>query len=1100
MTVITNEGENTLANAFSKYLKKTERLDALVGYFYFSGFQLVYKNLQDKQIRILVGMDIDENILKKISSINISDLDGHLTHPKSRARSSQHDQYIREFATIFNNTDEFDNEEALKSFEIFLAKIKDGSLQIKKTVQANHSKNYIFHFKKEHKNNGDTPGVVISGSSNLSFSGMQGQRERNRILIEKHYYQKDFKDFEEEWNNADNILITDISIADDFIEKIKQKTWPYQSPSPLMLYYKVLHEYFSIEEVGGVKMPSEITDGQFTDLRYQRDAIEMGIDRIRRFGGVIVADVVGLGKSIIASTIAHNLGMTAIIIAPPHLAAQWEDYRAQFRFDGFVYTTGKIDEALKRHGKSMEKLLIILDEAHKHRNEDTENYRLLHQLCAGNDVMALSATPFNNDPKDVYALIKLFTTPGQSTIKTVENLSMAFHELFTRYKKARKNLKSPSKNATEEKTSQEMQAIAAELRRMIEPLVIRRSRIDLQEIEDYKKDLESQDIAFSEMEPPKTLEYELGTLSEVYMATLNAISPDNDSQNADGFEGARYKPASYIRPNSPFLEELFNKDEEDEEGKKSIKNSAQRLIQGQANIAKLMRRLLVRRFESSQQAFKSSLASMIQSAEQMSDWFHNQKEVPIYKKGDLPDPQDLNEMTPEKLSKLMEKLEAKGLIRIPAAELTPGFIEALEKDIALLKNIQKKWQHQPDPKQDYFLQSLQGMLQENPNRKIIVFTEFADTAEAVFAAIKNNTDISSFKYTAADANQKNKKYIQENFDAGINAKEQKNEVDVLVATDAISEGFNLHRAGIIINYDIPYNPTRVIQRVGRINRINKKVFDKLFIYNFFPSITGEAEIKAKTIAVFKKNLIDALLGDDTQIFTEDETLQNFFAKEYAKEKEKAECRSWDAKYRNDWHKIRGNAEIMQQVKSMPHRVRIGRASTSDGVIVLAKRNKSFVFAYGKTQEDVSIISPKQALPLFNGDFEKASAPLETTANFDAVYQVAKQHIFKDNTMAPTNTNKNRQEAMGKVQLLGSAHPLATEYAKDLENIIKNLDALPMLTLKKIAQVHVQKAPAKAFEQMQQLVPKKYIEKILTTASNAQEDGKIVLLSAQLMAS
>ena len=1100
MTVITNQEKNTLTNAFSEYLKKTEQLDVLVGYFYFSGFQLIYKDLQDKQIRILVGMDIDQDILKKISSINISDLAGHLSNPKPGARSLQRDQYIQEFATIFNNTDEFDNEESLGAFEVFLAKIKDGSLQIKKTVQGNHAKNYIFHFKKEHQNNGDTPGVVISGSSNLSFSGMQGQRERNRILIEKHYYQKDFEDFEEEWNNPDNIPIADIRIADDFIEKIKQKTWPYQSPSPLMLYCKVLHEYFSIEETDGVKMPSEITGGQFTNLRYQRDAIEMGIDRIKRFGGVIVADVVGLGKSIIASTIAHNLGMTAIIIAPPHLAAQWEDYRAQFRFDGFVYTTGKIDEALKRHGKSTEKLLIILDEAHKHRNEDTENYRLLHQLCAGNDVMALSATPFNNDPKDVYALIKLFTTPGQSTIKTVENLSMAFHELFTRYKKARKSLKSPNKSATEEKTSQEMQAIAAELRRMIEPLVIRRSRIDLQEIEDYKKDLESQNIAFSEMEPPKTLEYQLGALSDVYMVTLNAISPDNDSQSTDGFEGARYKPASYIRPNSPFLEELFDKDDEDKEGKKSTKDSTQRLIQGQANIAKLMRRLLVRRFESSQHAFTSSLASMIQSAEQMRDWYHNQKQVPIYKKGDLPDPQDLNEMTPEDFSALMEKLEAKGLILIPAAELTPGFIEALEKDIALLKHIQKQWQHQTDPKQDYFLQSLQSMLQENPNRKIIVFTEFADTAEAIFAAVKNNTDIPSFKYTAADANKSNKQYIQENFDAGLNKKEQKNEVDVLIATDAISEGFNLHRAGIIINYDIPYNPTRVIQRVGRINRINKKVFDKLFIYNFFPSITGEAEIKTKTIAVFKKNLIDALLGDDTQIFTEDETLQNFFAKEYAKEKEKAECRSWDAKYRNDWHNIRGNTEIMGKIQAMPHRVRIARSSTADGVVVFAKRNESFVFAYGKTPENVSVISPEQALPLFNGDFEKASTPRETTANFDAVYQVAKQHIFKDNTIAPTNTNKNRQEAMGKVQLLGSAHPLATEYAKDLENIIKNLDALPMLTLKKIAQVHVQKDPAKAFEQMQQLVPQEYIAKILATASNAQEDGKIVVLSAQLMAS
>ncbi len=114
----------------------------------------------------------------------------------------------------------------------------------------------------------------------------------------------------------------------------------------------------------------------------------------------------------------------------------------------------------------------------------------------------------------------------------------------------------------------------------------------------------------------------------------------------------------------------------------------------------------------------------------------------------------------------------------------------------------------------------------------------------MYKALKDKLRV--FKYSAHDASETNKRTIRENFDAG--NKTQVNDYDVLIATDAISEGFNLHRAGIVFNYYIPYNPTRVIQRVGRINRINKKVFDELYILNFFPTATGEEETRIKQIS------------------------------------------------------------------------------------------------------------------------------------------------------------------------------------------------------------------------------------------------------------
>jgi hypothetical protein len=168
----------------------------------------------------------------------------------------------------------------------------------KKDAEAKHSKFYILHNKPEFSTNGITPGIVIEGSSNLTFSGLKGQGEHNRILMEKHYYEDDVKRFESVWNDPENIVITDLDSAETFIKEVKDKIWLYALPNPLLMYYKVLNEYFAVTEIENMKTPKHITGGKFSDLKYQKDAINLGIDRIKKFGGVIIADVVGLGKSI----------------------------------------------------------------------------------------------------------------------------------------------------------------------------------------------------------------------------------------------------------------------------------------------------------------------------------------------------------------------------------------------------------------------------------------------------------------------------------------------------------------------------------------------------------------------------------------------------------------------------------------------------------------------------------------------------------------------------------------------------------------------------------------------------------------------------------
>lgn len=1092
---ITNTGDNTLSSNLKSILPNCDKVDALVGYFYFSGFRDLHNELKDKQIRILVGMDIDKKIIDKVSTLKDLNLDSYTTDTKTSSRSIAKDDYIENFSRIFNDTDFFDNDESQKAFEIFLDKIKDGSLQIKKTAQANHSKFYILHNKPEFSTNGITPGIVIEGSSNLTFSGLKGQGEHNRILQEKHYYDDDVKRFEECWSDEDNIVITDLESAENFIKEIKTKIWLYALPDPLLMYYKVLSEYFSISEIEDMKTPHHITGGKYSDLKYQKDAINLGIDRIKKFGGVIIADVVGLGKSIIASAIAHNLGYKTIIIAPPHLENQWKDYMSEFDFKGFVYSTGKIEEALHRHENDDGKLLIVLDEAHKHRNEDTDNYKLLHRLCAGHYVMALSATPFNNDPKDIYALIKLFSTPGQSTIRTVENLSMSFHMLFKRYKAVRRDLRKNLKDDGENlEIKEELHSIADELRQMIEPLIIRRSRLDLEEIEEYRDDLKKQGVAFAKVKDPELLEYDLGDMFDLYVSTLEKIAPEDRSTS---FIGARYKPASYINEGSKFLEKLIEQDDEDG---MSAEEKLQRIKQGQSNLARFMRRLLVRRFESSVGAFKLSLKNMITSSEAMLDWYENRQEVPIFKKGVLPDSEYLGELDEKELEETMNRLEDKGLIRIPLSELQPQFGDHLRHDISLLKSIESDWsENSNDPKYEFFKKKITASLQENGNRKIVIFTEFSDTANYVFQKLQKDGFSRVFKYSSEDASEENKRIIRTNFDAGLEDSKQENAFDIIIATDAISEGFNLHRAGAIINYDIPYNPTRVIQRVGRINRINRKVFDELYIYNFFPTLTGELETRTRAISTLKMDLIHTLLGEDTKTLTSDEDLKNYFAKQYNEENSKNESLSWDAPYRNAWLKVKDDKQIMSQIAKIPHRSRIARKTNGvSGVVAFAKKSGNYVFAFGNTPETVQIVSPQVALPLFNEviDSEKS---IETSMNFDPIYKMAKEHIFKDNTKATVDGGR-KQDALNRIKLLSELYPQAKDLCIDIIRAIKDLDALPNGVLKEIVELRIDKAnPESAYQELKVLISSKYIESIFKTADRANDDGQLIVLSEELIA-
>lgn len=1098
---ITNQNK-FLSEIINGILPKSNTVDILVGYFYYSGFELISEKLKEKRVRILVGLDIDTRI-----SQNVKEYYSLTNHNLSRGQIK--DKYYGSLVSLFNDTDHFDSKDKQESFSLFYEKILNGSLEIRKTEDPCHAKMYLFEYNDIVNEGGEEPGTVITGSSNLSYAGLAGRLEINARFNDKNSYYNGKEIFNQLWD--DSVVIVDQNNIEEFITKVIKNTWYEKQYAPYSVYIRVLNEYFSVPTDENILTPQDITDGSFYNLKYQTDAVLMALKSIKIHSGVIIADVVGLGKSIIASTVARNLKLRTIVVCPPHLIPQWEEYRDQFKFTASIFSSGQIESALnhyRRIVKPDEKFLIIVDEAHKYRNEYTQDYSLLHNLCTDNKVMLLTATPFNNRPEDIYSMIKLFQIPSKSTLKTVDNLGTAFKELIIKYKELSDAQR--DKKITPSEVKKEADKIARRIRSIITPLVVRRSRLDLEEIPKYKEDLKAQKVSTIIPENPISLEYSLDGIRDLYLETLNIISPSDENlekKNPDFkyYKAARYQPSAYFVDDEDKKAEMAKELEE----KTGIKFNM--LIGRQANISSFMRKMLVRRFESSVAAFRDSLNYMIDSSEYVLNWIDKRHKVPVYKKGTLPDVDDFyctdNDNQISELKELFEKYTERGFFEIDMKYIKDNYVDDIKADARLLEEIRRKWFGESgtvyDKKQrknveyysirfDYKLEAFKKLLKEkraaDPKRKLVVFTEFADTANYLGEALKDE-GLSIFKYTSADASVRNKDIIRSNFDAGLKPEMQKDDYQILIATDAISEGYNLHRAGAIFNYDIPYNPTRVIQRIGRINRINKKMFDKLYIYNYFPTDVGEKETRTKEISTLKMTMIHAIIGEDTKALTNEEELNAFFKERYEKELANNEERSWDNPYRVLLNQLKGT-EVYKEALNIPHRAKIGRHCEKKykGVILFGKKGDDYVFKLGNSEHDTPMsLTSEEALSLFQADEKEMSFPISN--DFDAVYQQVKRKLFKGDQQ--NETEKHRLEANDKIKLWLKNKDLDKDYLSDLLVILRNGG----LTGEEIR--FINKLSTKNATLLLQKITRDYINRSISKMNKVEEGAETLILAEEL---
>lgn len=1101
---ITNDG-TSLTNTVKSLIKNSKQLAFLVGFFYFSGFKQIYKEIGNLPLRILVGMDADVDVSNRMREFYT--YFGEENPPESKLTIKN--KWFDEVVNVVCKADALDNQDTQEAFRIFKDKLLDGSLEVRKTLEPNHAKMYLFSSVSPDPISNNDTGKVIVGSSNLSIQGLKARSEINVYLQDDNDFQVAKRIFEELWDSA--VVLVDVNNKDEFFEKVIKKTWLDSVPSPYLMYIKVLLEYFRATE-DKILTPHELSKDsliEFFNVSYQIDAIRDGVAKVRKHSGCIIADVVGLGKSIIASSIAANLELAGdvqrtVVICPPHLKTEWETYAKSFYLRGYtIYTSGKIGQAVIDY-RTAKDILIIIDEAHRYRNEDTQDYADLHELCMGNRVLLLSATPFNNSPSDIFAMLKLFQIPTNSTIQTVNNLSKQMSLLMAQYKELKKDQRTGT--LTDEEFERKAADIARSIRDILDPIVIRRTRIDLIKHNGYREDLIENGIEFAKVKSPVSQIYELGTLSKLYVETLEILEPDPTDGTKKGFTGARYSPLTYLKDDKEIIEKyakMFDMD--------NFKVS-------QVNAAKFMKRLLVCRFESSKAAFIQSLTNVLKSMQTLKKVYCDYKIIPFDNNGKLFDRTRLEDLDDDFDGSLFEFEEylslafseeiKKGLKFIDAKDLTSDFLLDLDHDIDLFKRFLAKWKRvDSDPKLDAITATIQDSLKKEPNRKIIIFTEFSDTSEYLCSELQNR-GIRAISYSGKNAGSSRRDVIRANFDAGY-PYEMKNDFEVLVGTDAISEGISLHRAGTIYNYDIPYNPTRVIQRVGRINRMNKKVFDELYIYNFFPTATGEAISHISEISTFKMKLFQVILGADTQILKGNETLGGYMSRQYEEAAQIEDTVSWDIKYRNELDELKDkHPDWIVEVENLPQRSRVARKDVDmklegvvgyeffkplheNGVLLFTRKGDSFRFS--SDDNDTDVLPPQQALAIF-----KASPDEEGFAvsdDFYLKYQTAKASSGLVKSSA--KRSKSLQEA-NKVLVALKKQLLAPVDRDYLDSVISiaNIDSISLFNLKRIKRINP--IQIDAVKQLKKIVSEEFVRSVLEKNDSIGNEPEVVLLAEEMI--
>lgn len=854
---------------------EVKRVDFCVGYFNLRGWDLIMD-----QIDTLRGEPVDEGYERPMRYCRL--LIGMLQPPKdllARYYGTVGDDFVVDNkykeACRIQMAQEFRKQLLIGlptkrdkfTLQRLLQQLKDGKVCIKLyTGIPVHAKLYISHFEGNRSSC-----YSLMGSSNLTGPGLTRRGELNIEITDNDQNHGLCGWFEDLWNDRVCIDITQELI------KVLEDSWANQAVTPYDIYLKTVY-HLSEEARSGIKeftIPVEFRNKLFD---FQENAVKIVAKHLNneKRGGAMIGDVVGLGKTITACAVAkmweYTYASSTLIICPANLQEMWKKYIKEYDLKADVMSMSKpIDVDNSRYYR-----LIIVDESHNLRNPEGSRYRNIRDLISKQDskVLLLTATPYNKDYRDLSTQLRLFVNGDQDLGIRPENY---VNECGGDHQFQRKHSDIPIRSiAAFEKSDN-----ADDWSELMKLFLVRRTRTFVRKY-------------YSKIDPANNRQYLQypGSDKRSYFPERTPRSIKFDTQPGDQY--SRLYSSDMIS----MMEELklpryglehYIDDSKLANATKSDKATAERLSRAGARMMGFCKSTFFKRIDSSGYSFLLTLYRHILRNCVYLYAIENKLRLPIGDENALPDEmsedQDTNDFflgggngneilfkIPDDLKTYMQKAEAyyeiinqkNNVSWIDSAVFKRTLKQQLKNDCEQILSMIKfcgNWEADNDQK----LNSLERLVKfDHPNEKIVVFTQYSDTAEYLYRQLKAR---GVKKIACVTGDTHNQVELVDRFsplsnNADVSAE---NEFRVLIATDVLSEGQNLQDSHIVVNFDLPWAIIRLIQRAGRVDRIGQEA-EKIDCYSFFPAEGVEQIIKLRQRLNDRINENANVVGSDEYFF------------------------------------------------------------------------------------------------------------------------------------------------------------------------------------------------------------------------------------------
>lgn len=859
--IIDNLNGAKLAARLNTFLATSQRARFAVGYFFLSGFEALAERLAAlDEVRLLIG-----NVSNTETIEQLAEGYRHLGLAEAQARR-QGNRTRSEAARIQNETaeaiqagiDQLDQaDQTEQAARTLIEMIAGGRLHVRLYTRGRlHAKAYIFDYGQLYDAAGrpvarDEVGAAVVGSSNLSLAGIQHNTELNVVVRGNENHADLVAWFDTLWEESDPF--------DAALMRALQESWAGSLATPYEVYMKALYSLVADRLEGGetdeVLWEDELTDKLAT---FQKVAVRQAIQMIRDHGGAFVSDVVGLGKSFIGAAVIKHFARVeearALIICPAPLVGMWRRYNEVYGLNAEVLSMGVLLENgdptwLNRDYPGRD--FVLIDESHNLRHRDTQRYRVVEAFTAhGKRVCLLTATPRNKSAWDVYHQIKLFH-PEEVTQLPVEPANL--REYFRLVEAKARTLPELLRHILVRRTRTHVlrwYGFDAETHQAVDPANFqaylegeRRAYVRVGERRQFFPQRKLETVEYS-------IEAIYGSLYERLRDYIGRGTAADGEQLPEALTYARYGLWWYVLPHKraqpPYLS----------------------LQRAGTNLRGLIRIMLFKRFESSIYAFRETVRRLLK----VHELFLNALAEGYVPAGEQAQ-RLLYESDAEDEAALQEAL-AEISTQYDIADFDVARLQAhLAHDVGILRQMLALVEP-IQPEQDAKLQTLKARLADAPlhGNKCLIFTQYADTARYLYEQLNPEGDPA---IEVIYSNNRDKAALVGRFAPFANPEQQGGandvEIQILIATDVLAEGLNLQDCNLIINYDLHWNPVRLIQRFGRVDRIGTE-HDVIYGFNFLPEVGIERNLGLRERLHRRIQEIHNTIGEDAAILDRSEQL------------------------------------------------------------------------------------------------------------------------------------------------------------------------------------------------------------------------------------